>query len=90
MKKTLGAVVAATLTLMVSVAQAASITGTVTHVNTTNNTIQVEGFTFAMSPTNTVGLKITELKEGDIVTVVFSSKGRSDKRHNAMRVRRAE
>jgi hypothetical protein len=45
-----------------------------------------KNFIFAMSPSNTSGVKIGDLMVGDSVTVFYSSAGKSDVEFNAMSV----
>jgi hypothetical protein len=80
-------VVAGILACMIGTAHADEITGTVDDINLTRNRITVGGKSFAMSPHNTVGVKIGDLKIGDRVRVFYAS-GRvpSETRFNAMRV----
>jgi ABC-type glycerol-3-phosphate transport system substrate-binding protein len=69
MRKMLGLATATVLALMAGGAFADEVTGTITNIDLTRNTFQVEGKTFTASPTNTVGVKLDELKEGDKVRV---------------------
>jgi hypothetical protein len=59
--------VAAALAFAASAASAAEVTGTISSINLTRNTFVVDGRTFTASPTNTVGAKLADLKEGDRV-----------------------
>lgn len=81
------AVVAGMLACMIGTAQAGEIVGTVDDINLTRNRITVGDKIFAMSPHNTVGAKIGDLKIGDRVRIFYAA-GRvpSETRFNAMRV----
>jgi len=46
--------------------------GPIENIDMTNNTFHVGGKRFAASPTNTVGVKLSDLKEGDNVRVQFA------------------
>src|SRR5262245_22967779 len=65
MRKVLAVGGAAALTLWALAASADEITGTISNINLTRNTFVLEGKTYAASPTNTVGTKLSTLKEGD-------------------------
>jgi ABC-type glycerol-3-phosphate transport system substrate-binding protein len=67
MRKMLGVAAAAALAFSVSAASAEEITGTVSNIDLTRATFMVDGKTYTASPTNTVGVTIDELKEGDTV-----------------------
>ncbi len=75
MRKFLGVGVAAVLALMAHVAAADQVTGKVSNINLTANTFRVGEQVFSASPTNTVGAKLSELKEGDTVTVSYAHAG---------------
>jgi hypothetical protein len=89
MRKFLPLAAACALTLMVGSAHAAEVIGPIEHLDTTAKTIMVGGKIFAMSPTNTVGPKISEMKEGERVKIVYASQGKSYMKLNAMRVEKA-
>ena len=80
-------VVAGMLACIIGTARADEIVGAVDNINLTRNRITVGGKIFAMSPHNTVGAKIGDLKIGDRVRVFYAS-GRvpSETRFNAIRV----
>jgi hypothetical protein len=67
MRRMLGLAAAAAMAFSVSAASADEVTGTVSNIDLTRATFVVDGKTFAASPTNTVGTKIDELKDGDTV-----------------------
>ena len=69
MQRILGMATATILALMAGGAVADQVTGTVQNIDLTAMTFQVEGKTFTASPTNTVGVKLEDLKEGDEVRV---------------------
>jgi hypothetical protein len=60
---------AAVLALVAGGAIADEITGTISNIDLTRNTFQLEGKTFTASPNNTVGDKLADLVEGDKVRV---------------------
>ncbi len=63
---------AAALALMAHVAAADQVKGKISKINLTDNTFEVGGQPFAASPTNTVGAKLSELKNGDTVQVSYA------------------
>ena len=69
MRKLLAVGGAAALALWAMAASADEITGTVSNIDLNRNTFVVQGKTYAASPSNTVGVKLSELQEGDKVTV---------------------
>jgi hypothetical protein len=69
MRRMLGVAAAGALAFAVSAASAAELTGTISEINLTRNTFVLDGRTFTASPTNTVGAKLSDLKEGDTVKV---------------------
>jgi hypothetical protein len=69
MRTILGMAIGAVLALMAGGAVADEDTGTVQNIDLTRMTFEVEGKTFTASPSNTVGVKLDELKEGDKITV---------------------
>ncbi len=75
MRKFLGVGAAAALALMAHVAAADEVKGAVSNINTTANTFMVGDKVFSASPSNTVGTKLSDLKEGDMVTVTFAHVG---------------
>jgi hypothetical protein len=60
--------IAATQTLLDSVIYDKT-AGTIKDIDLERNTFQIKGKTFSASPTNTVGAKLSDLKEGDKITV---------------------
>jgi hypothetical protein len=67
----LGLVAAIALILSGTLAHADEITGYVKNINTTKNTFAVGDTVFIAAPNNTVGTPVTELHEGDKVTVMY-------------------
>jgi hypothetical protein len=53
-------------------ASADETTGTISKIDLIRNTFIVDGIYFAASPSNTVGAKLSRLKEGDRVTVEYA------------------
>ena len=88
MQRVFGAVLAAVLVLMAGAASADQVTGKICLIDRIANRIVVAGKSFAISPSNTVGPKIHELKPGDVVRVTFSSRSSSDVLANAMKVKK--
>ena len=77
---------AATLALGASLANADEVTGEITNIDLTDNTFEVQGTLFTASPTNAVGPDLSELKEGDEVTVSYETPGATAPPHNAMAI----
>jgi Protein of unknown function (DUF1344) len=69
MRRMLGVAAAAALAFMVSAASADDMTGTISNIDLTANTFVLDGKTYAASPTNTVGVKLKDLADGDKVRV---------------------
>ena len=67
MRRMLGVAVAAAMAFSVSAASADEVTGTISNINLTRNTFEMDGRTFTASPTNTVGAKLSDLQDGDTV-----------------------
>jgi hypothetical protein len=79
--------VAGVLAWMIGAAAADELMGTIDDINTTRNTIIVGGRIFAVSPQNTVGLGIGELRVGDHVKIFYASgRVRSKTKFNAIRI----
>ena len=70
MRKLLAAGGAAALALWALAASADEVTGPISNINLTRNTFIVEGKTYTASPSNTVGVKLSALKEGDNMSIV--------------------
>lgn len=90
MRTILGMATATVLALMAGGAVADEVTGTVQNIDLTRMTFQVEGKTFTASPSNTVGVKLDELKEGDKVTVQATDIETGKEPINAMTIKKAE
>lgn len=69
MRRMLGVAAAAALAFMVSAASAADMTGTISNIDLTANTFMMDGKTYTASPTNTVGVKLSDLQDGDKVKI---------------------
>jgi type II secretory pathway component PulM len=78
------------LALSAATASADEVTGAITNIDLTGNTFQVEGKTFTASPTNTVGAKLADLKEGDTVKVEATDIESGKQPINAMRLEKVE
>ncbi len=90
MRRMLGMATATVLALMAGGAVADEVTGTVQNIDLTRMTFELEGKTFTASPTNTVGVKLDELKEGDRVTVEAADIETGKQPINAMTIKKAE
>jgi hypothetical protein len=66
------------------------LTGTISNIDLTRNTFQLEGKTFAASPSSTVGAKLSDLMEGDKVTVEATDIETGKQPINVMRLEKAE
>jgi hypothetical protein len=62
---------AAAVGLWAGAAFADQTTGTITKIDLIRNTFVVDGIYFTAAPSNTVGVKLSRLKEGDRVTVQY-------------------
>jgi len=79
--------VAGMLACMIGAARSDELVGTINAINTTRNTISVGDKIFAVSPQNTVGPRIGDLKRGDRVKIFYASgRVRSETRFNAIRI----
>ncbi|MGH6915339.1 MAG: hypothetical protein ACREH3_16750, partial [Geminicoccales bacterium] len=68
MQKILGFAAASALVLIAHGASADEVTGAISSIDLTASTFVVDGTTYAASPENTVGAKLSDLQEGDTVT----------------------
>ena len=81
------AAVAGILACMIGAAKADEVVGRIDDINLIRNTITVGDKIFAMSPQNTVGSPIGELKKGDRVRIFYAAgRVRSPTRFNAISV----
>jgi hypothetical protein len=90
MRKLLAVGGAAALALWAMAASADDVTGTISNIDLTRNTFQVEGKTFTASPSNTVGTKLSELKEGDRVRVSTQDTTATKEPYNARTLKTVE
>ncbi|HEX5080285.1 MAG TPA: hypothetical protein VFV80_14125 [Geminicoccaceae bacterium] len=92
MRRMLGVAAAAALAFAASAASAAELTGTISSINLTRNTFVLDGRTFTASPTNTVGAKLADLKEGDKVTIEVATQDLNTGKQpfNVMSMQKAE
>jgi hypothetical protein len=82
-----GVAVAGVLAGMIGAAEADELVGTIDGINTTRNTISVGDKIFAVSPQNTVGPRIGDLKKGDRVRIFYApGRVRLETRFNAIRI----
>ena len=77
MQKLFGLAAAGALALLAHGANAEEVSGAISSIDLTANTFVVEGKTFAASPENTVGAKLSDLQDGDQVRVEFSEQDAS-------------
>ncbi|MGH6903239.1 MAG: hypothetical protein ACREIR_10915 [Geminicoccaceae bacterium] len=90
MRKLLAIGGAVALGLSAMAASADELSGTISNIDLTRNTFMLEGKTFTASPTNTVGAKLSDLAEGDKVTVEASDIETGKQPINVMRLEKAE
>jgi hypothetical protein len=69
---------AAAMGLWATAASADQVTGPISKIDLTRETFVVRGHYFTASPSNTVGAKLSSLKEGDRVTVEYAGDWTSD------------
>ena len=90
MRKLLAVGGAAALALWAMAASADEITGTISNIDLTRNTFQLEGKTYTASPSNTVGAKLSELKEGDKVRIESEDTSSGNEPYNVMSLQKVE
>jgi ABC-type glycerol-3-phosphate transport system substrate-binding protein len=90
MRKLLAIGGAIALGLSAMAASADEVTGTISNIDLTRNTFMVEGKTFTASPSNTVGVKLSDLMEGDKVRVDASDIQSGKQPINAMSLQKVE
>jgi len=90
MRKLLAIGGAAVLALSTMAASAEELTGKISNIDINRNTFQLEGKTFTASPTNTMGPKLSELMEGDKVTITGAKWQTGKQPYNVMTIRKAE
>jgi hypothetical protein len=90
MRKLLASGWAAALALFTMAASADERTGKISDIDLIRNTFQLEGKTFTVSPTNTVGPKLSELMEGDKVTITGAKWHTGKQPYNVLTIRKAE
>jgi hypothetical protein len=91
MRKLLAVGGAAALALSAMAASADELTGTISNIDLTRNTFMLEGKTFTASPSNTVGAKLSEVKEGDKVRVDAANISETEKQPiNVMSLQKVE
>jgi hypothetical protein len=90
MRTMLGMATAAILALTAGGAVAEEVTGTVQNIDLTNMTFELEGKTFTASPSDTVGVQLDELIEGDKITVEATDIETGNEPINAMMIKKAE
>jgi hypothetical protein len=90
MRKLLAIGGAVALGLSAMAASADELTGTISNIDLTRMTFELEGKTFTADPNNTVGAKLSDLMEGDEVTVEATDIETGDQPINVMRLEKAE
>lgn len=90
MRKLLAIGGAVALGLSAMAASADELVGTVSNIDLTRMTFDLEGKTFTASPTNTVGVDLSELKEGDKVRVDATDIETGKEPINAMAIQKVE
>ena len=90
MRRLLAAGGATALALWALAASAGDITGTISNIDLTRSTFQLEGKTYTASPTNTVGAKLSSLKEGDRVRIQAESTSSGKEPYNVMTLKKVE
>ena len=90
MRKLLAIGGAVALGLSAMAASADELTGTISNIDLTRMTFELEGKTFTADPNNTVGAKLSDLMEGDKVTVEATDVETGKQPINAMRLEKAE
>jgi phosphoglucomutase len=90
MRKLLAIGGAAALALAAMAASADELVGAISDIDLDRNTFMVEGKTFVASPSNTVGVKLSELKEGDEVRVDAVGIETGKQPINAMSIQKVE
>jgi hypothetical protein len=90
MRKLLTVGAAAAVGLWAAAASADQVTGTISKIDLVRNTFVVDGIYFTAAPSNTVGARLSRLKDGDRVTVAYAGDW-ADQRGpvNAMILRKA-
>ena len=90
MRKLLAVGGAAALALWAMAALANDITGTISNIDLTRNSFMLDGKTYTASPTNTVGVKLSELKEGDRVRIQAEGTTSGKQPYNVMTLEKVE
>jgi hypothetical protein len=90
MRKLLAVGGAAALAVWALAATANEITGTISNIDLTRNTFMLDGKTYTASPTNTVGVKLSELKEGDRVRIQAEGTTSGKQPYNVMTLKKTE
>ena len=91
MRKLLAIGGAVALGLSAMAASADELTGTISNIDLTRMTFELEGKTFTADPNNTVGTKLSDLAEGDKVTVeAVNIQEAGQQPINVMRLEKAE
>jgi hypothetical protein len=90
MRKLLAVGGAAALAVWALGASADNITGRISNIDLTRNTFQLEGKTYTASPTNTVGVKLSQLKDGDRVRIEAEDTNSGKEPCNVMALKKVE
>jgi hypothetical protein len=81
---------AVALGLSAMAASADELTGTISNIDLNRSTFELEGKTFTANPNNTVGAKLSDLAEGDKVTIEATDIETGKQPINVMRLEKAE
>jgi hypothetical protein len=90
MRKLLAIGGAVALGLSAMAASADELTGTISNIDLTRMTFELEGKTFTADPNNTVGTKLADLADGDKVTIEATDIEAGKQPINVMRLEKAE
>jgi hypothetical protein len=81
---------AVALGLSAMAASADELTGTISNIDLNRSTFELEGKTFTANPNNTVGAKLSDLAEGDKVTIEATDIETGKQPINVMRLEKVE
>jgi hypothetical protein len=90
MRKLLAVGGAAALALWALGASADDITGAISNIDLNRNTFTLNGKTYAASPRNTVGVKLSALKEGDRVRIQSEDTNSGKEPYNVITLKKVE
>jgi hypothetical protein len=90
MRKLLAVGGAAALALWALAASADDITGPISNIDLTRNTFMLNGKSYTASPRNTVGVKLSALKEGDRVHIESEDTNSGKEPYNFIMLKKVE